>query len=412
MKAKDEKTDFKQYWLWLTALAFGFGSLGLYKPILGPYLKQLGYSASVIGFTIGLLGLSKSLTNIPAGYFSDKIGRKPVALVGMVALAVCFPFYIISKNIYVLSIARIIQGFGNSAAAQATMTAAADLLSKRRALAMGLLESINYVALTLCTLLAGYVAKTYGIVTAFYLGPPICLIGILIMWKFARETKPEVSDPPASTVNTVVCPDSDPEYKKPMDVWKKLLKNPGFASMCYLGFMCKMTDEGILVTLIPLIAIMLGFNVAQIGGIMAMGYATFSLVQPVTGFVSDKIGRKPMFFTGLLLMAGATYLFPYAKEFWIFSAVVVMLKFGNALLYPVLPAAAADLSPIKFRSTGISIYRVFRDAGVFGGPIIAGLLLDYMGKVNSFYFLSAMFIMGIILTLAFVKETLSHSSVH
>jgi MFS family permease len=413
---QQEKDNMKQYWLLLLGVSvFGFGTLGLYKPILAPYLKSLGFGASVIGFTIGLMGLSKSLTNIPAGYLSDKYGRKPVMIVGLVIFGICYPFYMFSKNIIVLSIARLLNGLGNSAAAQPSMTSVADLLKKKRAFGMGCFESLNYISISATTLLAGWLAVNYGMTSPFYLGLPMCLIGAFIIHKFVKETKPAAASrekpEPDEKPESKSAPESA-EYKSSWDVWKKMLVNPGFSTMCYLGFITKMVDEGILITLIPLVAASYGLGVGEIAGIIAIGYVTFSMIQPLTGYVSDRIGRRPAFILGLILLSTSAIVFPYAKTYILFASIVILMKVGNAMLYPSLPAAAADVSPVKFRSTGVSIYRTFRDAGVFGGPLIAGVTLEFLGRGNAFYFVAAMFIIGLLLTLVFVKETIQRADAH
>lgn len=406
-----EKEGFKQFSWWLLAVSvLGFGSLGFYKPVLAPYLKQLGFGASAVGVTVGLMGISKSLTNFPAGIWGDKLGRKPVGLIGLIVLGLCYPLYLVSQSIYVLGLARLVNGAGNSAAAQPCMTAIADLLGKRRALGMGIFESVNYFAITGGTLLAGYMASKYGMLSVFYLGLPVCWLGAFVVWKFVRESKP-ADLAPENMAGAVACQAGD-ECKSSLDVWKKLLKNPGYASMCYLGFLTKMTDEGVMVTMLPLVALALGFKLPQVAGIMATGYLTFSLTQPITGWVSDKIGRKPMFILGLVMLVTAAMLFPYAKDYAVFSAIVIVLKMGNGLLYPSLPAAAADLSPANYRSTGLSVYRLFRDAGVFGGPVICGVALDMFGKLDSFHFLAGLFAVGLFLALFFVRETIDKSSAH
>lgn len=401
------KDDMKQLVLLLIGVSiFGFGTLGLYKPVLAPYLKSLGYGASVIGFTVGLMGLSKSLTNIPAGYLGDKYGRKPIIIVGLIIFGICYPFYLISKHIAVLSVARLLNGMGNSAAAQPAMTAVADLMGKRRAFGMGCMESLNYIAISLLTMLAGWMAMTYGMTSPFYLGLPMCLIGAFIVHKFVRETKPADAGAPAPAAVQAQGGAADDDCKTSSDVWKKLLSNPGFATMCYLGFITKMVDEGILITMIPLVAASYGLNVGQIAGVIAIGYIAFSLIQPVTGIISDHIGRKPAFLFGLVLLVASALLFPYAKTYMLFAVIVIVMKVGNAVLYPSLPAAAADVSPDRFRSTGLSVYRTFRDAGVFGGPVIAGVALDVFGRGNAFYFVGAIFFIGMVLTLLFFRETI------
>jgi MFS family permease len=138
---------------------------------------------------------------------------------------------------------------------------------------------------------------------------------------------------------------------------------------------------------------------------MAIGYLTFALIQPLPGWISDHIGRKPMFVLGLGLLTGAALMFPFATSYSVFVAAIIVLKIGNALLYPSLPAAAADMSPDRFRGTGLSAYRFFRDAGVFGGPVIAGIALDALGKINAFYFVAGLFLLGLLLTVATFKET-------
>jgi MFS family permease len=396
--------NYKQFAILLIGFTlFGIGPIGLYKPILAPYLKSAGFAGTAIGFTIGLMGLSKSICNIPAGALSDKYGRKPVLVIGMLLLSVCYPFYLMGKNIVLLAVARVFQGAGNSVAAQPAMTAVADLLGKKRAFGMGMMESCSYFAVSGFALLAGSIATSYGMLAPFYIGMPITLAGALFLYLFLKESRPVVAEAAAPSPDQA--PGALAECKSPAEVWKKLLANPGFASMCYLGFMTKLTDEGILVTLIPLVAALMGFKVAAIASFMAIGYLTFALIQPLTGWISDHIGRKPMFVLGLGLLTGAALMFPFATSYSVFVAAIIVLKIGNALLYPSLPAAAADMSPDRFRGTGLSAYRFFRDAGVFGGPVIAGIALDALGKINAFYFVAGLFLLGLLLTVATFKET-------
>ncbi|HMM21153.1 MAG TPA: MFS transporter [Selenomonadales bacterium] len=395
----------KQFFVLILAVSvFGFGTLGLYKPVLAPYLKSLGYDAAAIGFTVGLLGLSKSLTNIPAGFLSDRYGRKPVMIIGLIIFGLCYPFYVISKNIVVLSMARLLNGMGNSAAAQPAMTSVADLLGKRRAFGMGIFESMNYLAISGTTILAGYLAAKYGMTAPFFLGLPMCLFGAYLVYRYVPETKP--SAPVAASAAENAGAQSSGE------VWKTLLAKPAFSTMCYLGFMTKMVDEGILITLIPLVAAAYGLNVVEIAGIIATGYVTFSMIQPVTGWLSDHLGRRPVFLLGLLILLASALAFPHARTYLFFSVVVIVMKIGNALLYPSLPAAAADFSPAHFRGTGLSVYRTFRDAGVFGGPMIAGFALQLVGKDNAFYFVAGLFTLGLLLTAVFFRDVSKEQASH
>ena len=68
------------------ASVFGLRMLGLFMilPVFAIYGEQLiGYSPIWIGLAIGAYGLTQALLQIPMGILSDKFGRKPVILVGL-----------------------------------------------------------------------------------------------------------------------------------------------------------------------------------------------------------------------------------------------------------------------------------------------------------------------------------------
>ena len=69
------------------AAVFGLRMLGLFMilPIFAIYGEQLiGFSPIWIGLAIGAYGLTQAMLQIPMGILSDKYGRKPIILFGLV----------------------------------------------------------------------------------------------------------------------------------------------------------------------------------------------------------------------------------------------------------------------------------------------------------------------------------------
>ncbi|QVK19406.1 MFS transporter [Mycoplasmatota bacterium] len=88
-------------------------SLILAMPLLAIYGNSLQNSSSaLVGFAIGIYGLLQAILQVPYGVLSDKVGRKPIILFGILQLSVGLLLASIANNIYVLILARAIQGSG------------------------------------------------------------------------------------------------------------------------------------------------------------------------------------------------------------------------------------------------------------------------------------------------------------
>ena len=87
------------------AAVFAARMLGLFMilPILPLLAKDLNHSTPfLIGLCIGIYGLTQALLQIPLGMISDKIGRKPVIIGGLIVFALGSVIAALSDNIYVI----------------------------------------------------------------------------------------------------------------------------------------------------------------------------------------------------------------------------------------------------------------------------------------------------------------------
>ena len=60
--------------------------IGLVSPILPQYARTFGVNMTMIGMLITVFGIARMLVDIPAGRLTDKIGRRPVLIVGPLIL--------------------------------------------------------------------------------------------------------------------------------------------------------------------------------------------------------------------------------------------------------------------------------------------------------------------------------------
>ena len=84
-----------------------------------------GATPELLGLAMGVYGLTQALLQIPAGALSDRIGRKPVIIGGLIIFAIGSVIAATSDNIYGVILGRALQGGG--AIASAIMALVTDL---------------------------------------------------------------------------------------------------------------------------------------------------------------------------------------------------------------------------------------------------------------------------------------------
>ncbi|MDH5593113.1 MAG: MFS transporter, partial [Gammaproteobacteria bacterium] len=163
--------------------------LGLFMilPVFSLYADHLeGNTPLLIGMAIGIYGLSQALLQIPFGLASDRLGRKPVIIFGLLLFVAGSVIAAMSESIYGVIIGRAIQGSG--AIAAAVMALAADLSrEEQRTKVMAMIGMSIGMAFALALLLGPLLNSWIGVPGIFWLTAVLASISIIII-KFAVPT--------------------------------------------------------------------------------------------------------------------------------------------------------------------------------------------------------------------------------
>ncbi|WP_071872528.1 MFS transporter [Atopomonas hussainii] len=165
------------------ALVFAFRMLGMFMvlPVLATYGQDLaGATPTLIGIAIGAYGLTQALLQIPFGMVSDRIGRKPVIIVGMLLFAVGSIVAAQADSIGGVIAGRILQGCG--AVSAAVMALLSDLTREQhRTKAMAMIGMSIGLSFAVAMIVGPLLTKAFGLSGLFWSTAGLALLGLLLV---------------------------------------------------------------------------------------------------------------------------------------------------------------------------------------------------------------------------------------
>lgn len=186
----------------LMTWGIGEGMFFYFQPI---YLKELGASPLMIGIVLGASGLVMAISHIPAGYLSDKIGRRPLILISWIAgmfaawimaLAQTLPMFVAGYLCY--SLTAFVMSPLNS-----YVTAARGKFSVGRALTF--ISSFYNGGAIIGPFLGGLIGNQFGLHTIYRVSASIYIISVLIIIFIrpqAVDTHPDGSSARKLSINS------------------------------------------------------------------------------------------------------------------------------------------------------------------------------------------------------------------
>ena len=335
-------------------------------PLFGERIFALRSTTAVLLFIV-TFGIAKALSNLAAGVLADRIGRKPILMVGW-AIGLPVPLLLmVAPSWGWIVAANILLGINQGLTWSITVIMKIDLAGpRRRGLAMGLNEFSGYLAVGLSAAASGALAARYGLrPEPLFLGLAVAALGLGISGLFVKDTSGHVE----------VENDGTPSKSFREVARLTSFGDPRLAALSRTGLVNNANDAHAW-GLLPLLLTAQGLSTGQIGVVAAAYPMAWGIGQLFTGALSDRIGRRIPIAVGMWIQASGLLGFALTKGLLAGVAFALVLGVGTALTYPALLAAVGDVAAPAWRAAAIGVYRTWRDAGYVFGALAAGVIAD------------------------------------
>jgi MFS family permease len=364
------------------ASIYGLRMLGLFiiLPVFALYAEQLpgGESHLLMGIALGAYGLTQAILQLPAGWMSDRYGRKPVIYGGLLVFALGSFIAASADNIYWVIAGRAIQGAGAINAAVMALTA--DLTREEvRTKAMALIGMTIGVTFSLSLILSPLLNGLLGGVPGIFAMTGVLALLALLMVRFM------IPDPAITRFHS----DTEASSKR----FGEVLRNKDLLRLDFGIF----TVHAVLMSVFMQVPFLLqadGLEVAQHWKIyLLVMFAGFVLMLPLI-FISEKKGKvKQVFVLAIAMAAIAQIMLLFAQHsLWGITAALLVFFTAFNVLEAKLPSLISIIAPLEARGTAMGVYSSVQFLGAFFGASVGGALMQFVGG-------NAVFVFGIVLLL-------------
>ncbi|MFM2051564.1 MAG: hypothetical protein RL682_2055 [Pseudomonadota bacterium] len=358
------------------ALIFALRMLGLFLvlPVFALEARKYpgGDDPALVGLAMGMYGLTQGFLQIPFGIASDRIGRKPVMVVGLVMFAIGSGVAALAPTMGWLIAGRAIQGSGAISAA-VTALLADQTRDAVRTKAMALVGASIGLMFAVSLVLSPLLASVVGLSGLFAVTCALALGGIaVVLWWVPPE-------PPKAAL------------QQRNSAWADLstvLRHPALLRLDFGVFVLHAVQLAMWVAL-PAMLVQAGLGKDHHWWVYLPAVLASFFVMGATLFPLEKRGYLRAVFlsaVGLIALVQLGLLFAAQSNPSIGVLAVWLFVFfcGFNVLEASQPSMASRIAPAQVRGTALGVYNTLQSLGFFAGGLVGGALVKGFGPQGLF----------------------------
>lgn len=357
----------------LVVVMLGFG---IVIPIMPFYVEQLGAGGTELGLLVASYAVMRLICGPFWGGLSDRVGRKPVLMVGIFGYGITMILFGLATELWMLFVFRALSGILSSATSPTTMAYIGDSTpEKERGQGMGILGAAVGVGTILGPGLGGLLAGD-NLVTPFFIAGGMSFLALLLIWFFLPESLTATARQESGQKKQLLAG----------EVWQAASGSIG--SLLLMAFLASFGLTAFF-GIFGLYALQkYDAGPEAVGAIMMLFGLVTALVQGLlTGPLTKRWGEKLVIQGSLAATAAGFLLISLAKTYTMFIIAIGIFTMAVALLTPAVSALTSRRTTLEQGLT-MGLSNAAQSLGRIAGPLLAGVAFDlsieypnYLGAV-------------------------------
>jgi MFS transporter, DHA1 family, multidrug resistance protein len=333
---------------------------GIIIPVMPFYAEEIGATPTQLGLLMAVYSLMQLLFAPMWGRISDRIGRKPVMMIGILGLALSFFLMALSSQLWMLFAARIIGGFLSSANMPTVMAYVADVTSEEdRGKGMGIIGAAIGLGFIFGPAIGGVFSKESLNIPFYIAGASSLLTFFLVMFVLKESLSPEQRNLQSKERNSL------------LDAFKGSV-----SFLFFLQLFVSLSLSGLEATFAYFAFEKADLGTVQLGYIfMIMGFAGALVQGGLVGRLTKKYGEGIVIQIGIVISTIGFALILLVDSFVTAAIYLTVFGIGNGFIRPSVSSLLTKTSTTGHGST-TGLLSSFDSLGRIIGPPLGGWLFS------------------------------------
>ena len=340
---------------------------GIVLPLLPFYAKHFGANALLVGLLSTSFSLMQLLFAPVWGRLSDRVGRRPVILVGLLGSSISYLTFGLAPSLPILFLSRILAGIAGANISTAQAYIADSTQPENRAKGMGLIGAAYGLGFTVGPAIGGILSQ-YGYAIPAFFASALALGNFGAAWWLLPESR----NPSGQTHHT----------QRGLN-WQRLrtgLQHPELGTFLILFFISTFAFANLEATFALMTAQKFGFDAHANGYLFAYIGVLITIVQGgLTGRLARRFGERRLISAGLFCMIFGLGLLPYSPGLKSLLLVLVVLVGGHGSTNPSISSLISQSAGTEDQGSILGVAQSLASLARILGPIWGGFTFDALG---------------------------------
>lgn len=393
MASSSQTTNRRQVALLALTLGVVMLGFGIVIPVYPFYIQSMGASGNELGLLIAISPALQLFFSPIWGVASDRVGRKPVLMVGILGYGISMFLFGLATELWMLYVFRALGALLSAATLPTTYAYISDSTAdKDRSGAMGILGAATGLGMMLGPAVGGWLG-TVSLAMPFFITAAFCLLTLVVIALFLPES--------LTYETRAALPEAERHLVRPRELWQALFGPIGALLVLTSLIMFALSNFQGIFGLYALEEF--GFGTQEVGWIMTAVAVVAALGQGLlTGPLTKRFGDVPVMRVCFLLSAVSFGLILLAHTFWTFLLTISFFVLPNALLRVTVVSLTSQRTEMGQGAT-MGLSNSFTSLGRIVGPVLAGYSYD-VDVTYPFWIGAVAMLAGFVMSLLWVRS--------